>query len=151
MVVRLHTAGSSHNSCMPFVCVLRSTTTTSSSPRLYKKQHFPVKQPTIMGNQDLCQQPTVYAKGIAKVGSSRAYAQTHGHPPRTPDDHMHARTSALPVHRTPLVQQARAPSPERRAGGLCGPEAKAHGTSGRDRLPRYGQGTTSPTTSCPHP
>jgi hypothetical protein len=34
-------------------------------------------------------------------------AQTHGHPPRTPDAHTHARTSALPVHHRPDVQGLR--------------------------------------------
>ena len=85
-----------------------------------------------------------------KRRSPRAHAQTHEHPPRTLDAHAHARTHIC-APGTPPVQPARAPSPERRAGGLCGPAAKARGTSGRDRLPRYGQGKTFPAASCSRP
>ena len=69
----------------------------------------------------------------------------HGHPtPLRTHAHLRSRyTTGQAIKELHL--------PPERGGGLCGPAAKARGTSGRDRPPRYGQGKTFHATSCPHP
>ncbi len=55
---------------------------------------------------------------------------TRTHSPKKPDAHTHVRTSALPVHRLPAGKGSI--SGVKGWGDVCGPAAKAWGTSGRD-------------------
>ncbi len=76
-----------------------------------------------------------------KRRSPRAHAQTHTHPPRIPDAHTHARTSALPVHRRSsqpglcLRREGLGGCVRHRLRHVARPAGTGRHATGRERLP----------------